>query len=322
MARIWTDGAETGDLLFWSATTTITASTEQARTGTYSYRIGNNGTATRNISAANEVFIRFGMNETAPMQTIAFFTVRSGSTTVGTLRIDTTTRRLLLYNGTTLVATSDTPLPAATWARLELRWRTNATNGAIELRLDGTTIASFSGNTGSAAIDSMSWSKPATGLYYIDDLALNDTTGAIDNTWCGEGRVQLQIVDGPGDSASWTPSAGANWQCVDEIPPDGDTTYVESATAGAQDLYTIADFDATNKTILRAQIIATARGTVGGEQVKLQVKSGSTVADVGTVALTTAYAQYRSNDMPTNPVTSAPWDDLAIDGLQIGQEVV
>ena len=47
--------------------------------------------------------------------------------------------------------------------------------------------------------------------------------------------------NGVGGANVWTPSAGANWQNVDEATADDDTTYNSTATVGDQDLFAYPD---------------------------------------------------------------------------------
>jgi hypothetical protein len=51
-------------------------------------------------------------------------------------------------------------------------------------------------------------------------------------------RKLTKLSVGAGDLAGFTPNgAVANWQCVKDNPPDGDTTYVSSTAVATQDSY-------------------------------------------------------------------------------------
>src|SRR6185437_13665423 len=56
-------------------------------------------------------------------------------------------------------------------------------------------------------------------------------------TQAGDLRVECVMPNGPGAHTQFTPSAGANWQNVDEVPPDDDTTHNDSSTAGQLDTF-------------------------------------------------------------------------------------
>lgn len=83
-----------------------------------------------------------------------------------------------------------------------------------------------------------------TFAYWNGDAAFDDLYIATDSvalTPLGDSSTQSLAPTGAGSSATWTPSSGANWTCVDEVDPDGDTSYVETATANATDLYAFED---------------------------------------------------------------------------------
>lgn len=59
-----------------------------------------------------------------------------------------------------------------------------------------------------------------------------DNTGTTENSPTGNDFTKLtKLATGPGDLTNWTPNGAANnWQCVNENPPDGDTTYVSASS--------------------------------------------------------------------------------------------
>jgi len=75
--------------------------------------------------------------------------------------------------------------------------------------------------------------KPQTGW---DNVFVNNENGAIDNAQClGHYLIGLPVT-GAGAQAELTPSAGANWDCIEEIPPN-DADYVYSSVATTRDSY-------------------------------------------------------------------------------------
>ncbi|HEV3512505.1 MAG TPA: hypothetical protein VGS05_12435, partial [Candidatus Sulfotelmatobacter sp.] len=62
----------------------------------------------------------------------------------------------------------------------------------------------------------------------FDDFHAHDASGSAPNAVLGEGtRIYTKMPNGAGYATTVTPNgASANWQCVDDVPPDGDTTYV------------------------------------------------------------------------------------------------
>jgi hypothetical protein len=76
-------------------------------------------------------------------------------------------------------------------------------------------------------------------LPFFDDFYVLDTSGGSPlNGQLGDQRIITKVPSASGASTQWTPNGAAtNWQCVDEIPPDDDTTYVSSNTPGQTDYY-------------------------------------------------------------------------------------
>ena len=66
----------------------------------------------------------------------------------------------------------------------------------------------------------------------FDDFHAQDPTGSAPNTILGEGsRIYTKLPNGAGYATTLTPNgASANWQCVDDNPPDDDTTYNSAAS--------------------------------------------------------------------------------------------
>jgi len=114
------------------------------------------------------------------------------------------------------------------WSRVEFYFKANASTGAYELRIDGTTIKSASGiNTGtdnvayctfglpqSQDLNSTAWDNNALGYPNIydevcfDDMAINNTTGSNNNSWCGNGTIVVVKPNGAGNSSQWDSSQG------------------------------------------------------------------------------------------------------------------
>lgn len=326
MARLFTDGGEAGDILFFDATDgTVDASALQARTGNYSYRMQGNEGGQKTLASLTEFYLRFGVYIVSGNANPIFLRIRSGTTTIADMRRNDGTGRADFYVNNSLFASGAIPFPKDGWNRVEVHFvMADSPNGLVETRIEGISDISQTGDTKPGALTSVNnvqlFSSNST--IYFDDIALNDTTGGADNSWCGDGRIVALIPDGDGDASGWTPSAGTNYQCVDDVPPDGDTSYVEASLSGTQDLYTVSAFDGTDKTILRAWAECRARGTVGGEQITLTVKTGGTEYQSAARSLTASYARYVGTDYPTNPATSAAWTDGELDLVQVGQEVV
>ena len=125
--------------------------------------------------------------------------------------------------------------------------------------------------------------------------------------------------NGAGSSTQFTPSSGANYTTVDELPYST-TDYVQDTTSGHRDTYTFSDVGSTT-TIFGVQNSIIAKKTdVSSISLKPAVKSGATVYYGTTTALTTADSIIRNIHI-VDPNTSAAWTQSGVNALEAGFEV-
>jgi len=217
------------------------------------------------------VYLRFG---TLPSVTVPVLGGLPPSSMGVSAQLTSTGKLRLINNVTSAQIGSDSSATIAinTYYRIELNIVTNASTQITsgELRLDGATVASFSGLTISSAIPTIyvGWvDTPGTNnvFCYVDDVAVNDSTGTANNTWCGAGAVVLLLPTA--DNAvgtNWTRgngtviSGGNGFQSVDNTPPVGiadlggagaDTGQLRNAGSNAN-----SNYDATMQTYTAAGV--------------------------------------------------------------------
>ena len=336
MARVkgYTDGAEMGDTAFWSACVNTSAQGSIKRSGSYAYMVqvsGSVGYATKDIAPALAEFYWRGAVYITGASDQFLLDFRYSANVMIRFRYITSTGALEVYRSTaSLLGITTIPMLINTWYVLEVYLKVDDATGLLQVRVDGVPAFSFSGDTkeaGYTAVDNFILHGQITGKpNYVDDLALNDTTGVVDNSWCGDGRVEELVPDDNGDLSQFTNSDGDsvdNYSFVDDRPPDDDSSFIESTTSGHQDLVKLSAFDATGKTILRAWVELRAKDTAaGGGQVKPLLKSGGSIHQDGAQSLLGNYTRITGDDHPTNPVSGLGWTDGDLDDLQSGVEVV
>lgn len=323
MTRILTDGAEFGDTLIWS-TGTVSASSAQARSGTYSYMASD---AILPIpSALSEFYIRFGWRFDSGSNAV-FFRWRNSTTILGALKLNSLLK-IEAYTGdaATLLATGATTISLNTWYLIEVHVKIADSLGDVEVKVDGITPLEidFSGDTKPSTqttVDNFRFTRISTNTW-IDDIAINNTGGASDNSWCEDGHVVLLNPDDNGDVTTWSGSDGDsvnNYLLVDEIPSDGDTTYVESVTISGEDLYNFEASALTGTTIRRVWIESRTKNTVAaGGQVAHVIKTNGTEYVGSGISLLTSYARCVGEEYVQNPNTAAAWTVANLDALQAG----
>lgn len=231
--------------------------------------------------------------------------------------------------GTVLLAQSaPSVISTGVWHWLDLLVTFSPSSGSIAAYLDApvggspffTATSLNTANTGNAWIDQFyvgDVGNQFNGLQ-LDDFHCHDTTGSAPNSVLGSSRIYTKKPNGAGYSTLWTPNgASANWQCVDDSPPDGDTTYNSSATAGQIDGYDApsAGLSSTPNGLVRRSYIRTDGGA---HTFQNGIRSGSSNGLGTAVSVPSSYGW---TDCATcyvdDPATSAPFTAAAADAVEL-----
>lgn len=211
-----------------------------------------------------------------------------------------------------------------TWYYIEVKVKIDNSAGAVEVYVNGVQVIDVTGVDNQASTNAVTeniYFRGAIGtLEYIDDIYLCDVAGAVNNDFLGPGSVTAFLPDGAGTNTDFTPSAGANFENVDDNPSDDDTTYNESTGIGDKDDYSFASVVALKGNILGVQLTSCARNAdVGSVNMKNFVRSGGTPAEVeiGNLALINTYAML-STIWEEEPTDSVSWDTTKIDAATFG----
>ena len=221
------------------------------------------------------------------------------------------------------VATSD-PTEAlfsyGDWVYVQLHYKMDDAAGDFTMKIGGNVVAQITGDTNVAStyIDYVSFNSTSLFLHY-DDIVINDTNGTENNYWTGSPRLILATPNGAGSNTEWTPIAGANYECVDEIPVTTNEYVYTQATGTALDTYNITDplagTEVINNVILNTiGNIDTGTGTF---RPAIYVNSSVYYGMTGTLYEASKLYQTVWNN---NPDDSAMWEPTDIDDLEIGQE--
>jgi hypothetical protein len=325
MARVFTEGAEMGDTLFWDVVTAAQVHTAQKRTGSYSYG-GNTGNTVlqKNITAISEFYYRYAIYESAFNDIVLYF--RNSTTIHAGITTNSSNNKVYLQaGGSAGVASSTHSILTNTWNLFEVYVKVaDSPNGRVTIKINGVTEIDYTGdvkNGASTTVDNIYYNENGA-TWYIDDLALNDTTGGVDDSWCGDGHIVKLAPDGNGATSDWDGSDGNstdNYLLVDEVPSDGDTTYVSTSTSSEQDQYSLSAFDGTGKVISRIYVEARAKKTTtDADTLKLGVlPSGGSDEMSSALNLSTNYSRIVGPDMTVNPDDSAAWEDADLDALEL-----
>ncbi len=259
--------------------------------------------------------------------------ISSSSTDIIRFRADGVQHASLFYN-TTSKKVSVVTVPggtlgsfyvsARTWHWVEIKLIISDTVGEFTVQVDGIEVFTQTG------LDTA-----ASASLFVNniDLVGNDT---VDHTWeiddivihteadfLGDVKIETLRPDADGATNNFTPLAGTNWESVDEAPgPDGDTSYVESSTAGHQDLYTTGNQAGTVDTIYAVAVRANAKKTdAGSRSIRMLTRTVSTTAQGIVDPMLTDY-NYHVHVFENDPTTSVAWTQSGVDAMQIGVENV
>lgn len=247
--------------------------------------------------------------------------------------------RVALYRGATLLdETGD--FPFSVWQYFELKVFINTATGTFELRRNG--VLEFSGtgantalngNTG-ADIFAFRWTTDQSTRLRLDDIYINDGSGAKNNDFLGPRIVEMVEVTANGDTNQWdndntgVPDAN-NFDQVNDLgtaAPDetGAGGTISSDTNAEVNLFVMSDLQQITGNIDFVFLgIQCAMAAAGSRTLKFKFRHNSTTNADGAsfVVNSTVYDEF-IQVWDDNPVTAVAWDVTDIDAAQFGLEVV
>ncbi len=270
-----------------------------------------------------------------PPAITALLQVLTGTTTQVTVRINPdltlSVLRGAFSTGGTVLGVTSVALVAGVFAYVELKVLLHASAGTVDLRVNGVSVAPFPLTGLNTAQSGTAWSAFALGQYDggaatgnahtmdLDDLYVCDGSGSAPwNDLLGDCRVDVRNATGAGASSGWTPSAGANWQNVDDAAPNDDTDYNAAAAAGVTDTFVVEDAPSPGATIFGVQVNLSVKKSDAGACLIAPVVRHAGSDQVGAaLAPATAYA-YGSAVYQTNPGTGEAWTEAGFNAAEFG----
>lgn len=148
--------------------------------------------------------------------------------------------------------------------------------------------------------------------FNIDDVALNDNTGAAQNSWCGTGRVTLILPTGDSARTGFLVGSAATtnlFDAVNNIPPTGvlftartATSQIYDATSNTTDNYqpTMQTYTAAGVTaapVLIQPVCVHAMDNITSDSNGISNVSNPAIAEVTGSTGTTAAATWPTGDV-------------------------
>lgn len=233
------------------------------------------------------------------------------------------------YNGDDqLLGTAS--IPFGVWVYVEIKCKFHPTAGTLEVRCNEQVLLDLTG------LDTVDNSSPSpytpTALHFTNswqggtvlytDIYICDGNGSSHNDFLGVCTVSTLRPDGD-SSVAWTKSAGStNYENVDEVIPDEDTSYNYSATTAQQDLFTFEDLPASADVVYAVAIDVHARQeSTASRSLTLHLNTGANVNE-GVITAIPGIADYyvRGLALPYQTGTTA-WTEAAVNAAIAGYEV-
>ena len=210
------------------------------------------------------------------------------------------------------------------WHFVEAKIVLSDTVGTVEVHVDGVQVLNLTSqdtlNGGAGVIDRVQWGGVNNGSdTWIDDLYIDDTN------ILGDSRIDLIMPDGDGNytelGTTFPASPTTHWDKVEEIGPDGDTSYNNGTVVNQRDTFTMGNLAAiTTQTIHGIQQVTYGKhdGTATNHRSKLRISA--TDYDGTSLALGSAYGYHLEIwDQDPNAGPGA-WVESVINGMESGIE--
>lgn len=313
MVAILRDGAEHQSLLWFDNPEDFEIDTTVKNTGNAAYHYPSGAQAVKQLpDTYTEIYLRFWV----------YLAAHGGQICISWYHDTTLQGRLYWFSDGTLglqVATNNkvtgtTIIPIETWTMIELRAKIDNSAGVLTLWVNGVQDATWSGDTqpnnSYAGINKLYFG----GLngQRFDDIAVNDTSGSVNNGQCGDGRIYGLFPTSDGSETDWTGS----YADVDEAPPDADgTTDLTTSTAGDRQTFNMGDLPVSD-TILTVQVKAVAKKQLAEDSgIEIGLIDNSNETTVSTDPLTD-YSMIEGDILAERPNSGGAWTKTAVDALQ------
>jgi hypothetical protein len=284
------------------------------------------GVAVTPVTPLSQLFNTTEPNNNGNAQAACLLLVRNANADQCWVRVNSN-GTISVLRGTTVLGTSTAALSQGVATFIEILLTIHNTTGVVTIRFNGAVVLSLTAqNTRAGAANA--WDEfrlghiGASGFtteWDVDDLYVLDGSGAAPwNAFLGDCRVDARYPTGAGATTGWAPSAGANWQCVDDPAPNDDTDYTGASAAGVTDTFVVQDAPVAGAAIYGVQACLAAKKTDAGAASIARVVRHSGVDYVGAnLNPGTTYAMLLSI-AATNPGTSAAWTEAGFNAAEFG----
>jgi hypothetical protein len=249
---------------------------------------------------------------------------RSIATDYVDVRVNASNFLIVTRNGTTL-GTGTTTISADTWYFLEFKAFIDNTSGSVHVQLNGSLDINVFGVDTQNGTDAFVNEFVLEGLsgftITYDHLYCCDTSGSRLNDFLNLIEIESMKPNAEGTNTAWTPSAGDNWENVDDNPPDDDTTYNEAASTTLKDTHNFTNPVHNGDKLAVVNNVVAKKTDAGSVSVRGAIRTGGQEFD-GTTHLAHPDYQHGESISETNPDTTEVWSHSELEGAEFGYQRV
>ena len=230
-------------------------------------------------------------------------------------------------NGTLLVSSGDAVLPQSTWFYVEGKIHFDDTVGSVEIRINGKPVIDISGvdtRNGTSLpntfhIGGIGYNiSVGAGNQKFDDIYVCDDSGTFANDFLGDVAVMNLKPNGAGANTNWTPSAGSNYECVNDLYIDT-ADYVSSTASGIYDTYSFDNLSVISGAVHGVQMTAyTWKTNAGFKKSRFAIRPDTTTYDGNVLHYLQDSGTYVQEIVSLNPETSSQWTIAEVNSAELG----
>lgn len=202
--------------------------------------------------------------------------------------------------------------PAYNWTYVEVKVYLHSSAGTCDFWINGEAAGSYTGIQTrylGTSCDGMRLGNDDAYSQWESDMRITDIY-VDDSTQHGPMDIWYQAADTAGSAANFTPSAGSNYQNVDDIGSDGDSTYNSSTATTTLDQIAHSNTLAVAPLCLNPMVMARYVPT-GSASIKVGLLSSTTHDQASAVGLGETYDGVQGKYYVNDPNTASPWASAA-----------
>lgn len=323
MARVFTESFEGAHLLQWLTGNNYAVQAGGLDGSAYTGRGGGGGAyGDFQVPDATEYYVGFyfssqDVNTNIPIQWL------DGAVQGGYVTINQATKELqVVILGAGTYGSGQIIVGGYTTYHIQVHIKIDNATGVVQVKLNDVLVIDQSG------IDTQPASFTAIDTFRIgqsgsitlqDSICVNDSTGSADNSWPGIVRFKAKTVVGAGFYVNnWSRNTGStNWEAVDEIPHDSDTTYLYTTSATIYESFSMSAPQLTFANIKALRTMAVVKKDTGTVKLAVGIRDMENSADYFTAAADVGVAYGMLQDRrATDPSTSLSWTQAGVDAVQ------